>query len=624
MRGRKDVGDCGGVVAHGGAEGYEEAAVARFHDGGGEYNGCLSEPALHGGDGAGVVGRGVVGEGDDGCAGARGEGLEHSQDGRRLSAVHGGEVLDLIDDQQGGASGLDEVGEPPHHLVEAGPRGGEVRRGVRRRLPGKRGRNPDADRTAAGNAYLIAVVVEQVLLLVLVVPVIIVVAGVVLVVVGRVVGVVVDWVGGGEEVCEVDASEFRSEEAEDGEHVGLRVTVEEGEDDGGVGEECVRLVGGCGAARGAGGDIECDGGLAGGGVPGDEGELAEGDAVGPEPVGRLLDEEVEGLESGFLCTGGGVEVRSGHETAPGEGVQHLFEGAAGALERDAVFRVPGDAEGGDIGIVVRGAVEPAGVGAGASGDAAAEGSLEALDIGAVLRREHVGGDVAFGHGSGLCSHGDMVGRRALTAQRARVTYSTSGQDGGMGRGTRAPTRDAPTSGILTRRLLLHHFLGHYSGSLACPATACGTGRMCAARARWIPAGAGMTNRRAGALGSRFTGTTGRKGEMARWGRVGWGARAPTRDAPTLDTPSTPAACGSLPPLCALARACALPGTLARCPLPGREGSRRGRSQGMPLHRAPFHARCVRLAAAAVCAGAHACPAGHLDSRFHGNDERRRE
>ena len=70
----KDEGDGGGFVAHGGTEGDEEAASARSHEGGGEYDGCLSEPVLHGSDGAGVVGSWVVGKGDDGCAGARGEG----------------------------------------------------------------------------------------------------------------------------------------------------------------------------------------------------------------------------------------------------------------------------------------------------------------------------------------------------------------------------------------------------------------------------------------------------------------------------------------------------------------------------------------------------------------------
>ena len=63
---------------------------------------------------------------------------------------------------RGGASGFDVVGKPPHRLVEAGPGSGEVRSGVRRRLPARRRQSPDADRFAGDNS-LVAVVVEQVL-----------------------------------------------------------------------------------------------------------------------------------------------------------------------------------------------------------------------------------------------------------------------------------------------------------------------------------------------------------------------------------------------------------------------------------------------------------------------------
>ena len=58
----------GSVVAYGGPEGYEEAAFAGLHEGGGEDDGGLGEAALHGGDCAGVVGSGVVGESEHGCA----------------------------------------------------------------------------------------------------------------------------------------------------------------------------------------------------------------------------------------------------------------------------------------------------------------------------------------------------------------------------------------------------------------------------------------------------------------------------------------------------------------------------------------------------------------------------
>ena len=117
-------------------------------------------------------------------------------------------------------------------------------------------------------------------------PVLVFVLGVVRAVLrGRIVRVVVDGECGGDEVCKVDASEVRAEEPEDGEDVGLRVAVEDGEDDGGGGEQGVRLIGRGRAAGDAGCDVEGDGGLAGRRIPGDESELAEGDAVGPEPVG---------------------------------------------------------------------------------------------------------------------------------------------------------------------------------------------------------------------------------------------------------------------------------------------------------------------------------------------------
>ena len=304
-------------------------------------------------------------------------------------------------------------------MLRLGQGGGVVRGGPGRRLEGVPRGQAHADGPAsAGSGPVVTQIGEVVFVL-----------GVVRAVLrGRIVRVVVDGECGGDEVCKVDAAKVRAEEPEDGEDVGLRVAVEDGEDDGGGGEQGVRLIGRGRAAGDAGCDVEGDGGLAGGGVSGDERELAEGDAVGPEPVGGLLDKEFEGMQARFDRAGGGVELGAGHEAAFGEGVEDLGPRAAGAFEVEAAVRVVGDPEGGDHGVVVGRAVELAGVGAGAAGDAASEGGLEALDVGGVLRGEHVGGDVAFGHGSGLGSHGDMVGRRALGAQRARVTYST-----GMGR-----------------------------------------------------------------------------------------------------------------------------------------------------------------------------------------------
>ncbi len=409
----KDEGDGRGVVAHGGAEGDEEAAVAGSDDGGGEDDGCLREASLHGGDSAGVVLGRIVGGGDDGYAGAGGERLEHSEDGFGLSAVHGGEVLDLIDDEQGGASRLDVVGQTSHDMAEARPGGGEFRRGGRGLV--EQGEHPgppgDGRRAAEGRAAALEVV-RAVLVLVVVL-------------VGRVVGVVVEGVRGGEEVCEVDEVEVRAEEAEDGKDVGLRVAVEGREDDGSGGERGVRLIRGGRAPGDAGGDIEGDGSFAGRRVSGDEGELGEGNAVGPEPVLGLLDEECEWVESGLDRAGGGVEAGTRHEAALREGVPHLTGRAAGTFEREARVLVVGDGKGGHQRVVVARAVDPGAGCAVAAGHAAAEGALYAGKVCRVLRWEGVYVYSVVRHGSGLCSHADMVGRGASGAQRVRVTHSTS-------------------------------------------------------------------------------------------------------------------------------------------------------------------------------------------------------
>ena len=242
----KHEGDGGGVVAHGGAEGYEEAAIAGAHEGGGEDDGGEGQAVLHGGDGSRVVLRGVVGKGDDGRAGAGSKRVEHAEYGGEPRPVHGGEVLHLVDNEEGGFPLSDVVGEPSHDLVEAGPGRGELRAGCGGRPEGVAGGSLQADRlAAAGNSYLVAVVVEQVLD-VIVVLIIVVVLEVVraVIVVGRVVGVVIDGVRGREEVCKVDAVEVGAEVAERGEDVGLRVAVERSEGDGSGGERGVRLIGG--------------------------------------------------------------------------------------------------------------------------------------------------------------------------------------------------------------------------------------------------------------------------------------------------------------------------------------------------------------------------------------------
>ena len=156
--------------------------------------------------------------------------------------------------------------------------------------------------------------------------------------------------------------------------------------------------------------------------------LAQGDAVRPQPVLGLLDEECEGVESGLDRAGGGVEAGEGHEAALREGLPHLARGAAGTFEREACVLIVGDGEGGDHRVGVAGAVDPGARGAVAAGYAAAEGALDAFEVCRVLRREGVYVYVIVGRGGGLGSHADMVGRGALSAQRARVRDST-----GMGR-----------------------------------------------------------------------------------------------------------------------------------------------------------------------------------------------
>ena len=127
------------------------------------------------------------------------------------------------------------------------------------RVPGG---HPYADRPAAGSAAMVTQVVEVVL-----VQVIFLLIGVVRVVRSvlrrRVVRVVVDGVCRREEVGEIDAFQVRTKEAEGGEDVGFRVAVERRKDDGGGWERGVRLIGSGRAAGDAGGDVECDGGLAG-------------------------------------------------------------------------------------------------------------------------------------------------------------------------------------------------------------------------------------------------------------------------------------------------------------------------------------------------------------------------
>ena len=184
---------------------------------------------MHGGYRTGVVGSGVVGEGEHGCACTGGEGLEHAEDGCDLGAVHGGEVFHLIDDKQDGASRFYVVGKASHDAVEAGPRGGEFRCG-RLGLP-EQGEHPgasgDSRRAAEGRAAALEVVKAVVLFLFIVL-------------VGRVVGVVVEGMRGREEVGAIDEVEVRAEEAERWKDVGLRVAVEGHEDDGSGGERGVR------------------------------------------------------------------------------------------------------------------------------------------------------------------------------------------------------------------------------------------------------------------------------------------------------------------------------------------------------------------------------------------------
>ncbi len=63
-----------------------------------------------------------MGDGDDGRAGARGEAVEHAEDGEGLGGMARGEVFDLVDDEEGGARADDEVMEAAHEEAESGPR----------------------------------------------------------------------------------------------------------------------------------------------------------------------------------------------------------------------------------------------------------------------------------------------------------------------------------------------------------------------------------------------------------------------------------------------------------------------------------------------------------------------
>ena len=164
-------------------------------------------------------------------------------------------------------------------------------------------------------------------------------------------------------------------------------------------------------------------GLAGCGVPGDDGELAHGDAVGPEPVGGLGNEEFVRVKAELGCAGGCQEGGLEGKPTPREGIVDLLRGASGGAgegETEAGFIA--DAEGGDVRMRVHGAVEAVRRRRGAATVrvAAAEGASYAPDVGFFLRGERG------------CCHTPMIpGVGAMT-------------EGADGRGS-AVVRQAPVS-----------------------------------------------------------------------------------------------------------------------------------------------------------------------------------
>lgn len=198
----------------------------------------------------------------------------------------------------------------------------------------------------------------------------------------------------GEDVGVENEAEVRAEGLEAGEEGGAWVLEGGGDDDGGPDEGDARLIRGVCAEGDTGGDVERDGGLAGGGVPGDECEFAHRNAVMPEPVGRLRDEEFVGGEPGFKRASDGAEHGLRRKSAPDEGLFDLLRwttGDAGEGEQPSVGVVI-RAEGGHKGVGVDGAVEAVcgEWGASAIRVAAAEGPADGVEVGALLGGEKCG------------------------------------------------------------------------------------------------------------------------------------------------------------------------------------------------------------------------------------------
>ena len=168
-----------------------------LHDGGGEDDGGLGEAALHGCDGAGVVRRRVVGEGNHGCAGTGWRGA--------LSMPRTVVTWARCIEARSSTWSTTRRAALPASMKLASRfmtwlrpgQGAMVSEGAFGFGSGHRGgREPDAVRPSAGSVLVVEVIVIIEIVIVLVVR---------SVLRGRVVRVVVDRVCGREKVCEVDA-----------------------------------------------------------------------------------------------------------------------------------------------------------------------------------------------------------------------------------------------------------------------------------------------------------------------------------------------------------------------------------------------------------------------------------
>ena len=312
-------------------------------------------------------------------------------------------MLDLVDDEKRGASARDEVGEPIH---DDGERWAARRfLGFWRRRRGcvaveKRGRLSVAVVQARGQGHGFEVL-DAVFL-------------------GE-----IDEVDRSEDVGVVDEAEVRAEVPQPREERGTGI-LERSNDDYRRPDECgTGLVRGVRTKGDTCGNIECNGGLARCRVSGYDGEFAHGDAVGPEPVGGLRDEELVRTEACGESARGGLQRRRGRESAPSEGLfDPVRRASGGALEGEPDARLIVDAERWDVWVAVHRTVEPLGRhrSAAAVRVAAAKGASDAAEVGLFLGR---------GYGWGRHSRHD---RKEAIVHATDRCHSSDNQHRWTGRG----------------------------------------------------------------------------------------------------------------------------------------------------------------------------------------------